>query len=296
VNVCKVLWVERDRVFARSLARLLRRSAPPGVSFSFRVVETCRVDDLDPVDRLMVDPTRCAGGFELLARWRTRRTCPAIALAHHFTAMDCAKLAAAGATPMTRDGIFEACGVLAELLVGAVDAVQATEPRAVDPASSLYDRFVDEIEARRVRYGDAADELEVVALLRALAAERSIAQAARRLGMRRTTLQSKMQKLGLRAPSARARARARAAGRVPVTTRRPGVWRRVHAPGPALSASSTPPREPLCAVPSPRKPRLISNQLTEHSLVQNGMSKVVLTASPSKNWASMLPVTWTSSM
>lgn len=193
-----VLWVESDTVYARTLARSLRVHAKPDVDLRVRFARDLATARraLPKADVLIANPAIGRGCSNLFARWSEDRDKPAIALAAHFTLGECIELQRLKALVLTKDGAFAEARELATLIT---EGMPAAPRRSRRPRANAFDAVLSEVAASGAKYAAFLAALDARAIRDALERAGSVKRAAEWLGMSRSTLGSKMRKLGLAA-------------------------------------------------------------------------------------------------
>lgn len=198
--MCKrrnVLWVEREETYVRTLARSLRVHARPAIDLRVRFVDDPRAvwQELPEADVLIANPSILGAAYDdLFARWCRDKRGPAIAFAAHFTTRQCVRLQRLQALVVTKDGALEEAPELAQIIAEGFCPNRTSRP---PEDTTEYDALLAELAARGSSYARFAHGLEVHAIRCALDREHSVRRAAESLGMKRSTVVSKIAKLGL---------------------------------------------------------------------------------------------------
>jgi DNA-binding NtrC family response regulator len=127
----------------------------------------------------------------LLEAWQRNHDTPAVALSAHFGARVSLRLQRLKAIVLTKDGIFAEAQEVARLLFGSA-VVESLPSKGADTFQSVLER----IRAEGWRYAPFVEQLETNAIRSAVEHEGSVRGAAEALGMKRSTLISKLRKIG----------------------------------------------------------------------------------------------------
>ena len=180
----RIVWLERDVVFRAMMVVLLTHWAKAlGTPLELEVVDS--IDEL-----LLRAPNASLVMLDRAALLGARGDAPAIVLSDECTASECLQLRALGVLCFPKRGALDAATRLASMLIAE------STPRL--PCARVLDA-IEALRGRGVPYKDIRDEVERVVITQSWERGKGLCATANDLGMKPTTLASKLDKLCLRA-------------------------------------------------------------------------------------------------